>query len=149
MDRRDWLLAAGGLMAVGMTGMAHADDMQHMHDHHHPAGPRKYQALETSTAECRTAGEACLAHCLELLAQGDTTMAACAQNVNQMLAVCDALGRLAAQQSKYTPRLAALTADLCKDCEAECRKHEKEHAECKACADACAACLKECRKITA
>lgn len=36
---------------------------------------------------------------------------------------------------------------FCKDCEDECRKHEKKHMTCKECADACAKCLAECKKI--
>jgi hypothetical protein len=97
---------------------------------------------------CRlTVGEACLAHCLILLGEGDKEMAECAKSVNQMLAICGSLHKLASQNSAYTARFAKLAADVCSDCEKACRKHEKKHAECKACAEACAACLKECKAV--
>lgn len=147
MDRREWLLAAGAATLAAASGAAGAaDEHEHMH-HHHGAAPN--HGLIDATAECTKVGQACLAHCLVLLGQGETEMAPCAQSVSQMLAVCGALQQLAAQQSKQLPRLAALAADLCKDCEAECRKHEQKHAECKACAEACSACQKECRAIAA
>ena len=89
------------------------------------------------------------AHCLVLLGKGDKEMAACAQSVNQLLAVCAALQKLAGQDSRYTPGFARLAAEVCADCEKECRKHENKHAECKACADSCAACVLECRTLAA
>ena len=43
---------------------------------------------------------------------------------------------------------AAPKARVCKDCEKECRKFEKEHVQCKQAADSCDACFKECKKLT-
>ncbi len=76
-------------------------------------------------------------------------MAACAQSVSELLATCEALMKLAIQNSAFTPALAKVSADVCASCEKACRKHEKKHLECKACADACAACLKECQTLAA
>jgi Cys-rich four helix bundle protein (predicted Tat secretion target) len=75
-------------------------------------------------------------------------MAACAQSVNQMLAMCGALQSLAGQTSKYTPALAKVVLDVCVDCEKECKKHADKHAECKACAQACAECIKACKTVS-
>ena len=80
---------------------------------------------------------------------GDKEMAACAKSVNEMLAVCAALQRLATTDSRFLPKYATLAGEVCEACEKECRKHETKHAECKACADSCAVCLKECKKIAA
>ena len=52
-----------------------------------------------------------------------------------MLPICATLARIAAMDAKRLKENAA----VCKDCEDECRKHEKQHAECKACAESCAA----------
>ena len=146
MDRRDMLLrtAAAGMAAMATGAMA-ADE--HSHRAHQAGG--KYQALADSTADCVSTGENCLSHCLVLLGESDKDMAGCAKSVNQMLSVCNALMRLSAQEATYVPTMAALAAQVCKDCEDECRKHEQKHEQCKACAQACAACLKECKKVAA
>jgi Cys-rich four helix bundle protein (predicted Tat secretion target) len=152
MERREVLKTVGAAMAAAIASSAFAAEQEHHHDHHDHAAmanPNPYSSLIASSSDCLKTGEACLAHCLVLLGEGDKEMAACAQSVNGLLAVCGALGRLAGQNSKHTAALAKVAADVCADCEKECRKHEKKHAECKACADACASCLKECKKLSA
>lgn len=145
MERREMLKTVAAATLAAMSGSAVAGE----HDHHNHKAPKKFSALIASSADCVQTGEACLAHCLVLLGQGEKEMAACAQSVNELLAVCAALQKLAGQNSKNTAKFAKLAADVCADCEKECRKHEKKHAECKACADSCAACVKECKAVVA
>lgn len=95
------------------------------------------------------AGQACLAHCIELLGKGEKEMAACAASVNELLAVCHSLQQLASARSKNLGKMAALAYEVCKQCEDECRKHEKKHKPCKDCAEACAACARECKALSA
>jgi Cys-rich four helix bundle protein (predicted Tat secretion target) len=146
MERRELLKGAGFLAMSALLQPALAAEEHH---HHHDAAPKKSAALLAAASDCIVKGDACLAHCLVLLGEGNKEMAACAQSVNQMLAVCTALQKLASQESAYLPALARLAGDVCKDCEKACRKHEKKHAECKACADACAECLKQCQALAA
>lgn len=148
MERREILKTVGAAMAAVIANSALAADHDHSH-HNHGAMANPFSSLIASSGDCLKTGEACLAHCLVLLGQGDKEMAACAQSVNGLLAVCGTLGKLAGQNSKHTAAMAKLAADVCAECEKECRKHEKKHAECKACADSCAACLKECKKLSA
>jgi Cys-rich four helix bundle protein (predicted Tat secretion target) len=115
--------------------------------HEHHAGSTINQGLVTTASNCVSTGEVCLNHCHEMLAGGDKSFAACARSVNELIAACAALRSLAAQNSPFVPKYAKLTAEVCKSCEAECRKFEKNHAECKICADACAACIAECVKV--
>ena len=144
MERREVLKTVAATVAGAMSGGALAAD----HDHQHgPAGMAPRNAgLIAASADCLKTGEACLAHCLYLLGNGDREMAACAQSVNELLASCTALMKLAGQDSKHVPGFAKLAAEICASCEKECRKHENHHAECKACAESCAACLKECKR---
>lgn len=139
------------LAGAAMVGNAQAEGEEHHHHdmggHVHTANP--YTALATSASDCIQKGEACLSHCLIVLGQGDKDMAECAQGVNQMLALCAALQQLANQNSKLTPRMAALAMDACNQCEEACKKHAKEHDECKVCGESCAACAKECKKFAA
>ena len=146
MNRREMLLGGMALAGAALVGSAQAAEHDHgMHEHHHAAGSA---ALAASAADCVLKGEACLSHCLVLLGEGDKAMAECAQSVNQMLAVCNALQQLASQNSKQTARMAGIAMDACQQCEDICKKHAK-HAECKACGESCAACYLECKKIAA
>lgn len=148
MDRREILLGAAALVAAGMGRAVRAEDEHAEHMHHHGGAPAN-AALLAAVADCVRAGQVCIDHCLQLFAQGDNSTAPCARSVSQVVPACQALEQLAALNSKYLPRYARVVLDMCKDCEDECRKHEKEHSACKACADACAACARECQKIAA
>jgi len=151
MDRRDALNGVvGGLAAaVSIGAMAQEHDHSKMHGASTAAGAGSFAKLAAAAQDCVGKGQACLAHCLVLLGEGDKSMAECAQNVNQMLALCGALQNLAYQQSNQTRALARIALDACQSCEKACRKHEKHHATCKACAESCAACAKECNAVLA
>ena len=145
MNRRELLLGGLAMAGTALAGRAVAAEHNHeaMAQHHHDA---PYAALALATSDCLQKGQACLSHCLVLLGQGDKDMAACAQSVNQMMALCGALQQLANQNSKQLVRVAAIAMDVCKQCEDECKKHADDHEVCKACAESCAACYKECKK---
>jgi Cys-rich four helix bundle protein (predicted Tat secretion target) len=142
MERRDFVVGMATATAVAMAGSAVAQD--HSQQSHGAAAAN--QGLVNTSNACISAGENCQTLCQEVLAQGDKSMAACAASVRQMLALCSALLTLAAQNAPALPKLAAVCADGCKACQAECEKH-KEHPQCKACADACVACYNECKKV--
>jgi len=150
MQRREMLKAVAGTVAVAMTASVMAASETHEHHHEHSASAdNDFAGLIDTSTDCLKTGEACLAHCITLLGQGDKEMAGCAQSVSELLATCDALMKLASQKSRFTPAMAKVTADVCASCEKQCRKYEKQHDECKACADACAACLKACNAMAA
>lgn len=144
MKRREAFTAASAMALAALSTAAMAGE----HDHHHMHA-NKNQALVEAASDCIIKGETCLNHCLDLLADGDKEMAACAKSVNQMLALCNALVSLGNQQSKYLSALSKVALDACEACEAECRKHEKKHEQCKACADSCASCTKQCKALSA
>lgn len=153
MERRELFQGAGLMALAGLTTQALAqtaapasDPHAHHHHHHGASGP---SALTTSAADCLSKGEACLAHCIVLLGDGDKAMAGCAASVNQMLAICTALHKLSAQNASQLKGMARLAASVCDECEKECRKHANKHAECKACADACVECAKQCKAVGA
>jgi Cys-rich four helix bundle protein (predicted Tat secretion target) len=148
MNRRH-LLEALALAGLGTAAARAADPPMPGHEHHdHAAMMSKYGDLVADTTHCVNSGEACIAHCLVLLGQGEKELAACAQSVEDTVAACTALRQMAAANSPHVPKLAAVVADICTDCETECRKHEK-HKVCHDCAEACAQCAKECQKAAA
>jgi Cys-rich four helix bundle protein (predicted Tat secretion target) len=119
-----------------------------------PASTATRAALTRALVECERAGEACLAHCTRELAAGNQSMGRCNSTVQAMLATTAALLRLVAVDSPHAKRLAALCADLCRDCEAACAEHKAHfahgmHAECKECMEACQACAKACSAFAA
>lgn len=148
MDRRSLIqtAATSALAALATTAVAQ-DKGAHAHHHHHGGGMN--DGLVASSVACLSTGQACLAHCLVLLGQGEKEMAECAQSVNQLLAICDALHKVAIQQGSMLKDLARVAAKTCDECEKACRKHASKHAECKACADACADCVKQCKAAMA
>jgi Cys-rich four helix bundle protein (predicted Tat secretion target) len=98
-------------------------------------------------SECLRDGEVCLAQCLRLLGNGDTSMADCSKAVQQMLAVCGAVPALAAADSPRLKALLEVCAAVCEDCEAACRPHVGHHPECAACAASCKRCVAACRAM--
>jgi Cys-rich four helix bundle protein (predicted Tat secretion target) len=148
MDRRTFITATGaaaGAFVLAREGQAAHDE----HAHHHGAaqGCAPRDALVRATAECIGRGEVCLAHCIDLLATGDTMLAECARRVNEMVALCGALRTITAQGAPSLRALALVTDEVCRTCEEECRKHEDHHAQCRDCAEACAACRRECAAV--
>lgn len=141
MKRRDVLVGAG---ALALAAVAKAAPPKTAEPHHHDAAN---QPLVDAAADCMKKGEACEQHCLTLLGGGDTTMAGCAIAVRDMLASVRGLFSLAASGSKHTRALAQVCAAICKDCEAECRKHAAMHQPCKDCGDACARMQAEVAKL--
>lgn len=140
MERRELLKSVGLVAATAMAAAAQAATEHHQHGSAHTA-------LADAALDCVKTGDACLDHCLQVLASGDKSLAECARSVNELVAVCTALSKLALSNSPLLPKYAAVVKLSCDSCEKECRKHEAKHAACKACAEACVACSKECAKL--
>jgi len=151
MDRREMLkVATGGLMlaAAGNTAFA-AEKTKQPAVHQHSHVQNKYQSLIDAAADSVKKGHACLSHGLYMLSEREyKEMAICAMRVSDMVAACTAIGQLATYNSPNLIKMAKVVMDICKDCEKECRKFEKEEVICKQTADSCVTCFKECRKIT-
>ncbi len=151
MNRRELLLGAAAMAATATAGQVFAathehDHMSMAHDHH--AMSSRNDKLIAAAADCVLKANICVQHCIDLLGQGDKSMAACARTSSQVAAVCTALQQLASSESKHLPQFAKAAMAVCKECEEECKKTE-QHPECKACKEACIACYEECRKIAA
>ncbi len=151
MNRRNVLelMAVAGIGTAGAALASEEPAKPAGHEHHdHTASAGKYSALIADTTACINTGEACEAHCLTRLGEGDKELAACASSVQSTIAACTALRQLAAANSPRVASLARVVAEICEDCQSECHKHE-QHAVCKSCGEACAQCAKECRRIAA
>jgi Cys-rich four helix bundle protein (predicted Tat secretion target) len=141
MKRRDLLLTAGSLAASAAAAAANSPPGTHIHE---PVSP-----LVQAASHCVQAGNLCQAHCFDLFAAGDNSVAECARSVETLRAVCGALAVVATQKSPVLPRYASVAKETCDDCAQECRKHADKHAPCKACMEACEACARECARVAA
>ena len=144
LTRRDVLkgvMAATATMAAGSV-LAAGEHMNHQ-------GHQKTPEVVRTALHCIRDGEACLDHCIDLFKSGDTSVADCADTVVEMLAMCNALMKMASAKSKHLSAVAKVCAAVCKDCKKECEKHADKHAACKACAKSCEECIKACEKIAA
>ena len=148
LTRREMLCLAATTTAAATlaSGATFAASSDHDHAHH---SKNENEGLIDSAFDCVKKGQLCMDHCMELFKVGDTSVAECADSVNEMLAMCNALAQMAAYRSSHLSNLAKVCIDVCNDCEKKCREHEEDHSECKACADSCAICAEECEKVLA
>jgi Cys-rich four helix bundle protein (predicted Tat secretion target) len=111
--------------------------------HHHGGDPAVFEAAHA----CLTKGDACVAHCLGMLASGDTSMADCGRASRDMSAVMVGVAAAASSGSTHLADLARVAIAFCKDCEAACRKHADTHAVCRECAEACTRAIAAFQKV--
>jgi Cys-rich four helix bundle protein (predicted Tat secretion target) len=114
MQRREVLevLAAAGFMTTDVAlGAEATPGAAAPPAHDHSAATAKYRELIADTSRCVNTGEACVAHCVRLLGEGDKSLGACAKSVQDTIAGCTALRQLAAASTKST-RSAGIAATL-------------------------------------
>ena len=133
LTRREVLLGMGAVASAVYAGAA----VSAMPGHDHSKHSAQLPDVLAATNDCLDKGQRCIAHCLVSFQEGDLVLADCASKVHEMAAVCSGFSSLLAANSSYTKEYASVCEKVCKDCEAECNKHEK-HIECTACAAACA-----------
>ncbi len=117
-----------------------------------PAMSPELKAVLNDASDCVKTGNICLAHCQSLLAKGDTSIADCQQHVMNVVAVCEALVKVAAYHNADDARIKSFAkscAGFCDDCAKACEPHVGHHAECKACYDSCKKCAAACEKYSA
>jgi Cys-rich four helix bundle protein (predicted Tat secretion target) len=140
---RRTLLQGAALLA---TGLAASRSMAAEHDHSAMTG---HMALVEAALHCKRDGLACMQHLQALLVACDTSLANCLTGVSDLLAICEPLITMASYHSPNLPALAAVAATISEECEAVCRTHAAQHAQCATLADSCAACARECRAVAA
>jgi len=143
-SRRQFLVNSS-LLAAATPVMATAATKSGEHQHHGDA----HAALIREALHCIETGNACAAHCIDDMRSGNTELLECLVQVQELVIACEALAKLAANDSEHLKTFAKATIEVCETCEAECRKFEDQHVQCKDCADACVACMKECQRSIA
>lgn len=121
-------------------------------EHDHKSMPKtntksKYAKAMMAAIHCKLATEICINHCITELAKGEKSMAACLKTASETKVACEAFITLAALESSSTKKMANLCIEICKNCEAECKKHSAHDQACKECLDCCKTCIKEMQAI--
>jgi hypothetical protein len=95
---------------------------------------------------CNEAAEAC-EYCADacLDEDGVDDLVECIRLDRDCADLCRLVAAFLARGSTFSAALAALVADACDACAAECDQHDMEH--CRACAEACRDCAEECRRM--
>jgi Cys-rich four helix bundle protein (predicted Tat secretion target) len=137
-------LACGGGTAVAQNTPKTPPTPPPSSGHHHGDS-----SLQEAAHGCLLKGDACLSHCIMLLASGDMSMADCAKAVHDMHAMMVGLAAVAGSGSSHLPAVAKVAMEFCKDCEAACKKHADMHAVCKECMEACTRTIAACQKVAA
>ncbi|MBF0472615.1 MAG: four-helix bundle copper-binding protein [Nitrospirae bacterium] len=144
ITRRDVLAGVGALAFAAVTkGVAEAGE----HDHMHMAATPNAEVVKAAN-DCVDAGQACIAHCIEMFKSGDNSMAECNETVQVSGKMCNTLAFLALTNSKHLKDFAKICIETCSECEAACKKHEKMVSQCADCAKACRKCIEACKKIS-
>jgi Cys-rich four helix bundle protein (predicted Tat secretion target) len=147
MNRREMIIATGGIAAVAATsGIVAAAEGQSKHDH--AAASPGAKAMADSAFDCVRTAQAGIKHCLVELGKGDKSLALCATKMDELMSVTMAMGSLVSFGSPYAKDLAPLVIKVCDETDKECRKFP-EHKECIECGDACKKCVEECKKMLA
>ena len=144
LSRRGLLCGSAAAIAAATGGAALAADGHDGHGAHaahhtaHGAGSgARHAEVIAAAGVCVQNGEVCLAHCIQLLGEGDVSMKDCAASVSAMLPMAQTLARLAALDVKRLKLFALVAIDFFKDCAAACRAHEAHHAACRDCMACC------------
>ena len=147
-SRRNILLGATAVATAAGLGLS-ANANAAMDHHHMHAIPADRQKVIDASLHCVKAGQACIQHCIDMFKMKDTSMAECADTVQEMLATCTAVSQLASYDSRHLKDFATLCVNVCKDCKKSCDKHADKHAACKACSESCDDCIKACKAYIA
>lgn len=155
MNRRDALFTTGSMIVSASLGAIACGAPKAVAQNTTPAPkgapPPAVAAHEVFEAahDCIKKGDACIAHCLPMLAGGDTSMGDCARAANDMRAVMVGLAAAAASGNPRLADLARAAMLFCEDCHAACQKHAANHVICRECAEACARTIAACKKLVA
>lgn len=144
-DRRAFLINSGFLALAASPVAVSAAATSGAHQH----GEGPHADLIREALHCIETGNACAAHCIDDMRSGNTELLECLVQVQELVIACEALAKLAINDSEHLKTYAAATIEVCETCEAECRKFEDKHPQCKDCAEACVACMEECQRTIA
>jgi Cys-rich four helix bundle protein (predicted Tat secretion target) len=100
-----------------------------------------------TAGQCLDTGLACITLCRKELAKGNKDMAECLATVYDMVAACESLRKLAANESPHLGAYARVCEKILADCARSCEKHAKHMAECDACMKACKECIEACKAV--
>lgn len=137
VDRRVFLAAAGSVALATTAGSANAKTFS----------GTVYSELAVAARECSASGSACINECIIDMRNKSLMLVECLARLQELVAACDALAKMASLGTKHLVAFAAVTKEVCAYCEEELRKHVDHHPSCGEGAAACAKCARECERV--
>ena len=116
--------------AMALTEIAHIDEDDRMAD------------CIDNCLEAAQACEWCADECIRL---GEEEMTRCIQLCRDVADVATLHARFMARNSSFEGDLAAVCAELCRECADECATHDHDH--CQTCADVVSRCANSCEEM--
>ncbi|UII19908.1 four-helix bundle copper-binding protein [Fulvivirga ligni] len=99
--------------------------------------------LLSKLSECIVACDNCADACLK--EDNVKMMIKCIRTDRDCATICSLTSAYISRKSEYTEAAIKLCLKVCKDCAAECRKHDHDH--CQTCAEKCEACAEACEEF--
>ena len=152
MNRREAITTVGGVTAMAAAtamgaGIANAAEDNAGHSAHKGHVQKNHhEDLVKSASHCAMLAEQCVKVCYDTLEAGDKSMAECGRKLEELIATCKGIEKMAIYDSAHLKEMAKLTTKVCEDSEKECLKH-KEHKQCADCAVSCRECIELCKKV--
>jgi Cys-rich four helix bundle protein (predicted Tat secretion target) len=137
--------AASIALGTSFSLTAKAAEMDHSKMNHQIPIDPKLEVLIDYLLECIKMGEICNQHCMHMFQMGDTSLADCAIAVQELVAVSNAVIKLASHNSQHLNCFVEASLYVAQSCEQECKKHEK-HIQCSDCAEACRDYIDHCKE---
>lgn len=151
-NRRNLLKGIGlttAALGTGLAFKANAEMVDHSMMHHDIPIDPSLEELMDYQLECIKMGEICNQHCMHMFQMGDTTLADCSISVQELVAACNVVLKLASFNSSHLNDFIRASIKVCETCEEECKKHAEKHIQCKDCAEACRDCIDFCNDYLA
>ncbi len=142
MTSRREVLAGAALAGLLVPLATRAKAAAEHHDHN-----VRHQALIDVALKCVGVGDVCLAHCVEYLGRGETSLKDCMVSVIEMLPMCTVLARYAALDARRLKEFTEVCISVCDDCAKKCERHAADHEPCKICGEACRECIEVCKVL--
>lgn len=129
--------------------MTHTQEMLKTHSRHIDVDPVALAECIEACLDCEQTCTSCADACLG--EEMRDPLVRCIRLNQDCANICDTTGRLLSRQTEpewsVLRAQAALCAQVCRTCGAECQKHAQMHEHCRVCADSCRQCEQACNQL--
>jgi len=137
------MLALAGLVAIGFTFTASADEKRAVEADKHSG---MHMECAKACNDCQRECDDCVLHCTEMLVAGKKEHARILGTCNDCANLCSVAAQIVARQGPMSMTICDACAKACNTCAATCEKFPDDE-QMKRCALECRKCEKACREM--